>query len=196
MKYRNEKTGRERLTAGLKERIVKLAIVMTKHLRVPLCAAAVAVFTLTAASGTLAASSPRAQGAGSLSGTALTSIGQLMVNANVQLRELETGQLAATTKTTPGGAFSFPVVRPGQYVVEIVNAVGEVMGTSAPLVVRAGTPLTGVTVVESRESQDAGGAAGAASGGHMKTIVIISSVAAAAAVITAVSVSGSASPSR
>ena len=196
MSIRKKDAGPERLTAGLKERIVKLATVMTKFLRVSLYAAVVAVFALTAGPGTSAASSPRVQDLGTLSGRAMTSTGQFMPNVTVQLRELEAGRLAGTTTTSAAGTFSFAGIHAGQYVVEIVNPAGQVIGTSAAIAVTAGTPVTGLTVVESRESDPAGGAATASGGSHVKTIAIITSVAAAAAVVTAVTVAGSASPSR
>jgi Carboxypeptidase regulatory-like domain len=182
------------LTTGLKGRIVKLAILMTKLLRVSLCAAFV-VGALAAGSRTSAASSLR--DTGSLSGTAMKSSGQGMADVNVQIRDLSTGRLAGTTTTTATGAFSFGDVPAGQYVAEIVNAAGQIVGTSAAIVVSANSPVTGVSVMEGREQDPVGAAAaGASAGGHGKTIAIITSIAAAAAVVTAVTVAGSASPSR
>jgi len=62
--------------------------------------------------------------------------------------------------------------------------------------VTANSPVTGVSVIEGRDQDPAGGPAAATSAGHGKTIAIITGIAAAAAVVTAVTVAGSASPSR
>jgi hypothetical protein len=186
--------GSDPLTAGPKGRIVKLPGLMTKFLRVSLCAAFV-VSALAIGSRTSAASSLR--DTGSLSGSAMNSAGQPLSDVSVQIRDLSTGRLAATTTTTATGSFSFGDVPAGQYVAEIVNGAGQIVGTSAAIAVTANTPVTGVSVMEGRGQDPVGGAAaGTSAGGHGKTIAIITSIAAAAAVVTAVTVAGSASPSR
>ena len=166
---------------------------MTKILRGALCGAFV-MFALAAGSRTSAASSLR--DTGSLSGTAMKSTGQGMADVNVQIRDLSTGRLAGTTTTTAAGSFSFSDVPAGQYVAEIVNAAGQIVGTSAAIAVGANSPVTGISIIEGREQDPAGNTSGTSAGGHGKTIAIITSIAAAAAVVTAVTVAGSASPSR
>jgi len=166
---------------------------MTRLLRVWI-GAAVATFLLTAGSAMSAASSLRAQDAGSLSGAAMTSTGQAMPNVAVQLRELETARVVATTTTTAMGSFTFAGISAGQYVVEIVSAAGQIIGTSAAVAVTAGKPVTGLSVVESRDHATGAGAASGSS--HGRTVAIIAAAAGAAAIVTAVSVTGTASASR
>ena len=161
----------------------------------------------------LFAASPRpmpraqAQSNASLSGTATNATGQPVANATVHLRNLATGQLTGTTTSSAMGSFSFAGLEAGNYAVEVVNAAGQIIGTSASISVAAGTTVTGVAVGTSAAlaGAAAGGAAaaGAAAAGAgaatgISTAVIITTVAAAAGVAGAVAVAkrGDASPSR
>src|SRR5712671_1704926 len=67
----------------------------------------------------------QAQGT-SLAGTATTSSGQTIPNATVQVRNLSTGQLVGTTTSSPSGEFRFVGLPAGNYVLEIVNAAGQI----------------------------------------------------------------------
>src|SRR5687768_4820825 len=95
-----------------------------------------------------AAPAPPGQGAtGTISGSAREASGQAMPNTTVRLRDARTGQLAGTTTTAADGQFTFTVLNPGTYVVEIVNGVGDVVGTSAAISLAAGAmTATAVTV--------------------------------------------------
>ena len=149
----------------------------------------------------------QAQGA-SLAGTATSSTGQTLTGYTVQLRNLATGQLSGTTTSSATGAFSFSGLPAGNFAVEVVNAAGQIVGTSSAISVAAGATITGVTVSASAAAVGAaaggaagaaaaaGGAAGAAAG--ISTAVIITAVAAAAGVVgVVVAVNQSnASPSR
>ena len=84
--------------------------------------------------------------AASVAGTATSSTGEILVNATVQLRDLATGTVSGTTRSSSTGDFSFAAVNPGNYVVEILNAAGQVVGTSASISVAAGAAMTGVAV--------------------------------------------------
>ena len=97
----------------------------------------------------LAAAAGQAAAAGSLSGTASSSSGQVMANTVVQLRNLATGQLAGSTTSNVAGQFSFIGLNPGNYAVEVVNAAGQIVGTSASVAVSAGAAVTGVSVTAS-----------------------------------------------
>jgi hypothetical protein len=138
----------------------------------------------------------------SLSGTATSSAGQTVANATVQLRNLATGQLAGTTTSSATGTFSFSGLPAGNYAVEVVNAAGQIIGTSASIAVAAGATITGVTVTATAAAAGAAAGAGAAGGGAastgVSTALIITSIAAAggiAGVVVAVNRSD-ASPSR
>lgn len=100
----------------------------------------------------------RQQGTGSIQGTARGAQQQTLANHTVQIRNVQTGQLAGTGTTNGAGEFMVSGLQPGNYVVEIVNAAGEIVGTSAPISVAVGTVAT-VTVTAS-----AAGALAAASG--------------------------------
>src|SRR5262245_19554442 len=127
-----------------------------------LAAAVIAAMSLPATTG---AAPLRAQGQASLSGTATSNTGQALGNYTVQLRNLQTGQLAGTTTSSPTGAFSFSGLQAGNYAVEVVNAAGQIVGTSASISVAAGASVTGVAVSATAATAGAGGGAAAAAAG-------------------------------
>jgi hypothetical protein len=86
-----------------------------------------------------------AQAAGSISGKASSANGQTLGNAPVRLRNLADGQIAGTTTTNAAGEFSFGALPAGNYSIEVLNAAGEIVGTSATTLA-AGANLAGVTV--------------------------------------------------
>ena len=130
--------------------------------------------------------------AASLAGTATSSTGETLVNATVQLRDLATGTVSGTTTTSSDGRYGFPAIAPGNYVVEVLNAAGQVVGTSASISVAAGAALTGVAV-----SATAAAVTAAASAAGISTLVAVTTAAAAAGVVGIVAVGqGDASPSR
>jgi len=141
----------------------------------------------------------------SVSGTATSSAGQTVANTTVQLRNLATGQLSGTTTSSATGTFSFTGLPAGNYAVEVVNAAGQIIGTSSSIAVAAGATITGVTVTASAAAAGAAAGAGAAAAGAgaaatggISTAVIVTSLAAAggiAGVVVAVN-NNDASPSR
>jgi len=92
----------------------------------------------------------------SMSGSVRNSDGRSVANTTVRLRDLETGQLAATTTSDAAGQFSFPGLAAGSVTVEIVNAAGEIIGSSAPISVTAGSAITGVVVTTTDSSKKKG----------------------------------------
>jgi Carboxypeptidase regulatory-like domain len=145
----------------------------------------------------LAAPAPAGQAAtGTISGSARSASGQAMPNATVRLRNVQTGQLAGSTTSGAGGEFSFAALNPGTYVVEVVNAVGEVVGTSAVIsLTPTALAATGVTVTASAVEflAEAGGGSFFAS-----TLGIVAIAAVGAGVVGAIVVANKddASPSR
>src|SRR5438105_10440739 len=89
---------------------------------------------------------PRQQNTASLSGTAKAANGQAMPNTTVQLRNVNTGELAGTTTSDAAGAFTFTGLPGGTYAVEVVSVTGEIVGASAAVSVAAGATVTGLTV--------------------------------------------------
>jgi hypothetical protein len=98
------------------------------------------------ASPAVKASSARvAQAPGGVSGIAKDSSGNNLPDVKVRVRDSKTGTLVAEVQTDATGAFSAPGIAPGTYVVEVVNAAGEVVGLSPAIAVLAGTTVS-VTV--------------------------------------------------
>jgi hypothetical protein len=103
-----------------------------------------------------------AQTTGSLSGTAQGAQNQALSGIKVQLRNVDTGALAGSTTSGANGAFSFTGLNPGNYIIEIVDATGKIIGASASMSVAAGQTISGVTVAAAAAGAVA---AAAASGG-------------------------------
>lgn len=134
---------------------------------------------------------------GAIQGTAQSAAGQTLSNVTVQLRNLQTGQIAGTTTSSATGGFSFAGLDPANYVIEVVNQAGVVVGSSAAVTVASGTTTT-VTVSASANAGVAGLGASAASAGGLSTAIVITTIAATAGIVgaVAVAVNGNASPSR
>lgn len=120
------------------------------------------------------------QATGSIQGTARSAQQQTLANHTVQIRNVQTGQLVASGTTDAAGQFTFAGLQPGSYVVEIVNASGAIIGTTAPIAVAAGT-MAAVTVTAS-----AAGALAAAGGAGFSLFGL--GTAASAAIIGGVAV--------
>src|SRR5437016_1268887 len=120
------------------------------------------VASLCASTPLLAARARQAQGqSASLSGTATADNGQVIPNADVQLRDVNTGQLVGKAKSGSNGAFTFPGLPAGTYAVEVLSASGQIIGTSAAVSVAAGAAVTGVAVGASAAAVAAGAGAAA-----------------------------------
>ena len=81
----------------------------------------------------------------SISGTALSPTGQPIGVTPVRARNLLTGQIGGTATTSPGGEFNFVGLPPGQYVIEVLDDGGQIIGTSAFISAAAGS-LVAATV--------------------------------------------------
>jgi Carboxypeptidase regulatory-like domain len=92
----------------------------------------------------------------SMSGAVKSSTGRMIAHATVRLRDLETGQLASTTTSDAAGQFAFLGLASGSFTVEIVNAAGEIIGSSAPISVMAGSAINGVVVSTTDRSSKKG----------------------------------------
>ena len=127
-----------------------------------------------------------AQGQGALNGVAQSADKAPLPNFRVHVRNANTGELAGSTTSNQAGQFAFSTLQPGNYVVEIVDASGKVVGLSPSMTVAAGSTVT-VTV-----GATAAGALAAASGGGLSLLGLgpLASVAvagaASAAAVTAV----------
>ncbi len=71
-----------------------------------------------------------AQGQGTLNGVAQSADKAPLPNYRVHVRNANTGELAGSTTSNQAGQFTFASLQPGNYVVEIVDAAGKVVGLS------------------------------------------------------------------
>ena len=133
----------------------------------------------------------------SIAGIAQSTAGQTVANATVQLRNLATGPLAGTTTSSTAGSFGFTGLAAGNYSIEVVNAAGQIIGTSTAIPVAAGATVTGITVMATpvAAAAAAGGAALLGVKGSNKAL-LISSIAAAAGIVAVVGLVNDASPSE
>lgn len=79
---------------------------------------------------------------GSVEGIARSAQGQPLARHTVQIRDVQSGQLAGSSITSETGQFSFAGLAPGSYVVEIVNPQGQNIGASAPFAVASNAVAT------------------------------------------------------
>ena len=93
----------------------------------------------------------------SVTGMATGQNGETLSNMTVRLRDLATGLLAETATSSVGGEFSFTGVTPGTYAVELVDSMGQIVGTSASVTVAPGSAITGVNVAGSSAAGQAAG---------------------------------------
>ena len=133
---------------------------------------------------------PQVPALGAITGMAQNTAGEILPRFTVHVRSLQTGQLIGTTTSNAEGAFSFASLPPGNYVIELVNPAGAVVGTSASIAAGAGTTSTAAVALATGAAALAGGGAG------LSTVLIVTGIAAAAGITGAVVVARDASPSR
>jgi hypothetical protein len=138
------------------------------------------------------------QGGVKVNGRAVRTDMQSVVSGTVRLRRLETGMVVGTATTTENGAYSFDGVRPGRYVLELLDSDGRLLGVTAPFVVGDDDPVA-VSIVAGSTGVMATsqGAAGFSllGLGTVATVAVLGA-AGAAAVTGVVATRQDASPSR
>jgi hypothetical protein len=138
------------------------------------------------------------QQTGTLTGKAENSSKATLPNYSVQVRNAANGQLAGTTMSSQTGTFSFSGLVPGNYVVEIVDAAGKVVGLSPSIAVGAGATVS-VTVTASAVgaiAAAAGGGFGLLGLGTAASVAVVGAAGAATAVVAVQATNNNASPSR
>jgi hypothetical protein len=153
----------------------------------------IVVMTLAASSSILVA-----QGGGTMSGVARGHYMQGLTGVNVQLRNIDTGAVVGTTMTTEAGSFTFSALPAGNYIAEVVDAAGKVLGTGAPVFLSTGgTATTSVIALEvgSSTAASTGGGFSFLGMGPVTTLTVLGA-AAAASVTAVVATRPNASPSR
>jgi hypothetical protein len=133
---------------------------------------------------------------GTLAGIARDASQKVLSGVVVQVRD-RNGALVATSTTVGNGGFSFAGLAPGSYTLELVDAAGNIIGTSAAVsVVAGGTALVTVTATAVGTIAAAAGGGLALLGlGTVGTAALIGGAAAAGIVGYTVS-KKDASPSR
>ena len=132
-----------------------------------------------------------------ISGTALRTDLRPLPAATVRLRQFDTTSIVGSVTAGPSGEFAFPPVQAGNYMLELLDFSGRVIGTVPPFAV-SGTPIT-VSVVASGSGVKA--AAAAVGGfslfglGPAATLAVLGA-AGAVAVTAVVSTKADASPSK
>src|SRR5262245_33566878 len=139
---------------------------------------------LTPAPAVLAAPGGAQAQTGTISGTATTQQGQTAASYTIRVRNVQTNELAGSTTTAANGTYTVSVPG-GQYVVELVDVSGKVVGTTAAVAVTPGATVTANVAATSAT----------ASGGKFPLAVVVG-VAAAGGVAADVAGAVTASPSR
>jgi SdrD B-like protein len=134
----------------------------------------------------------------SISGAADAASGAPLASTTVRLRSVSSGNVAATTTTNGTGEFAFSVAEPGNYVIEVVNAAGDVIGSSSMIAVTAGATIAGLTVRGPAAASTASAASKTSKPFFTSAAGIVTAAATAAAVVgvTVAANQGSASPSK
>jgi hypothetical protein len=137
-----------------------------------------------------------------ITGHAKDATSKTLAKVTVRVRRVNpppgTSSIAGTATTTEAGAFSIPVADAGNYVVEILDANGNVIGTSAGLTVAAGATVTvDVTASALLAAASSGTAAGAGIGGAgFGTTATVAAIASGATIATIAVIKANASASR
>lgn len=126
-------------------RRIAVIVVVTATWLVPELAAAQAALAAAAARQAVIGTSVLNTSQATLSGVAITPMGQPVSNSIVQARNLLTGLIGGSSTTASTGQFAILGLNPGSYVVEIVDVAGQIIGTSSFISATAGTAV-GVTV--------------------------------------------------
>jgi hypothetical protein len=131
-----------------------------------------------------------AQSTGTITGVAKATAGQPLGGHSVRVRSVRTGDVVATARTSADSSFVVPSLTPGSYVVEIVNAAGRIVGTSAIATVVEGRTASLIVTAASTEL------VGGQSGGGVLTAVLVAAGAAVVIGIVVATNGDDASPSQ
>lgn len=123
---------------------------------------------------------------GTISGVAVGADKAPLPNYTVRIRRVDNGSLAGSTTTSQAGEYTFAGLAPGNYVVEIADAAGRIVGMSPSISVAAGASVS-VNVSASAAGALAAGGKGGFSLFGMGPLASVAVLGAAGAVaVTAV----------
>jgi hypothetical protein len=139
---------------------------------------------------------PQNLGTGGVQGIAKNARQQNLPSVRIQVRE-QSGQLIATATTNSSGEFTFSGLTPGTFTVEIVNTLGEIVGTASVAVTAGSTAMVTLTATALGTIAAAGSAGGAGLLGlsTLGTVAVIGA-ASTAAILAVQKTQKDASPSR
>jgi len=132
----------------------------------------------------------------SVAGIAKDMTGSPLANTTVRLRNVLTGQLAGTTRTSIAGAFLFENLKSGNYIVETLDAAGRIVAASSSVDLAPGASMTGVAVTAPAAPKKAGAAAGGGSFFTSTTGIILLAAIGAGVVAGIVVATRDSSPSK
>jgi hypothetical protein len=122
-----------------------------------------------------AAATPQANGQ-------ISGVAKGLANHTVRVRNVATGQLVATGNTNAEGAFTISGLTQGNYVVEIVDAAGKIVGTSSQISLTAAAMTVSGVSIGAAGAAAAAAAAGGAGAFFASTAGVVLIVAAGAGV--------------
>jgi hypothetical protein len=151
---------------------------------------------LNAALSNVRAAAQDAPQTGSVTGQVRMTDSQPLTTGTVRMRQLESGDVVASTNSGRSGEFSFSGLTPGNYVIDVIDANGKVVGMSAPLALSPGAaPSVSIVAVAGGVLAGSGGGVSLFGLGPVTSIAVLGA-AGAAAVTAVVSTRPDASPSQ
>lgn len=134
---------------------------------------------------------------GGVNGVARDAAKNPLGDHTIQLRNAQTGQLAGSSTSNAAGEFSFTGINPGSFVIEIVDAAGNILGTATATVTAGVVTTVAVTATALGVAAVAAGAAGGLVGVLTGTsLLVITALAVAGITSAVVAAREEASPSR
>lgn len=107
---------------------------------------AVAALALSSAAPIAAGQTGPSPAQAQITGRIINPRGNPVTNATVRARDLLSGQIGGSTPLSSAGQFALNV-NPGSYMLEVIDASGQIVGTSSFISAAAGSTITATTVV-------------------------------------------------
>ena len=139
---------------------------------------------------------------GTINGTVRSANGDPLPNHKVRARDAA-GNIVGQATSSAAGSYSIAGLQPGNYLIELVNSSGQVIGVSSPVSLGTGETLSGVIVTATASSK---GAVAAAAGGGFSLfglgtaasigVIAAAGTAAIVGIVAATNSNNNASPSK